>query len=91
MKCLANIYDFNPAIQYGGAGWGSVSDDINTYARTGHYIALSWPTSNFIHFIFYGTELRLIDLFYTNRVNNVNVNIDGISYSYNPLLSCSFY
>ncbi|QHW35646.1 discoidin domain-containing protein (plasmid) [Paenibacillus rhizovicinus] len=76
--------DIHPSIKYAGGGWATVTNDPNTYAGTGHYMTLSGATTNSISFKFYGKNLRIIDLYYTNRVSNVKVSVDGVRYSYNP-------
>ncbi|PPQ47764.1 hypothetical protein C5G87_16740 [Paenibacillus peoriae] len=77
--------DMNPAINYEGSGWAYVTNEPNSvYAKTGHYMKLSGATTNAIKFKFYGTKLRIIDLYWTNRVNNVTIEIDGKVSTYNP-------
>ncbi|RJE90658.1 hypothetical protein D3P07_00675 [Paenibacillus sp. 1011MAR3C5] len=85
------IDDINPSIKYAGTGWTSVARDPNTYAGTGTYTTLSGATNNSIRFSFYGTKIRIIDLYWTNRVINVNISIDGIISSWNPNNSINLY
>ncbi|WP_405158931.1 hypothetical protein [Paenibacillus sp. FSL H8-0283] len=74
----------NSAIKYEGVGWISATGDSNTYAGTAHYIPLNGASSNSIKFNFYGTKLRIIDLYWTNRVDNVTIEIDGKVSTWNP-------
>ncbi|WP_336077068.1 fibronectin type III domain-containing protein [Paenibacillus sp. 203] len=84
--------DMNPAIKYEGSGWGYVTNEPNSvYAKTGHYMKLSGATTNSIKFKFYGTKLRIIDLYWTNRVNNVSIEIDGKVSTYNPNNPANLY
>lgn len=76
--------DINPAIKYEGRGWERITNDPNTYASTGTFTRLSGPTSNAIKIKFSGTKLRIIDLHWDNRVDNVNIEIDGEISTYNP-------
>lgn len=78
------IDDNHPAIQYNGSGWAPVTGDANTYNGTAHYITLASTVTNTVNFKFYGTKMRIIDLWYTNRVNNVSITVDGFPYTYNP-------
>lgn len=39
-------------------------------------------TTQSINFKFYGTKLRVIDVIYSNRSSNVNINIDGTDYNF---------
>ncbi|WP_127544349.1 hypothetical protein [Paenibacillus amylolyticus] len=77
-------YDDNNSIKYEGLGWISATGDPNTYAGTAHYIPLNGASSNSIKFNFYGTKLRIIDLYWTNRVDNVTIEIDGKVSTWNP-------
>lgn len=84
--------DMNPAIKYEGSGWAYVENEPNSvYAKTGHYMKLSGATTNAIKFKFYGTKLRIIDLYWTNRVNNVTIEIDGKVSTYNPNNPANLY
>lgn len=85
------IDDINSSIKYTGTGWLRVANDANTYAGTGTYTTLSGATSNSIRFSFYGTKIRIIDLYWTNRVNNVNISIDGVISTWNPNNSTNLY
>ncbi|WP_340401300.1 hypothetical protein [Paenibacillus sp. FSL H8-0079] len=84
------IDDENKNIKYKG-NWIYVSGDPNTYAGTAHYFTLSGATTNSIEFYFYGTKLRIIDMYWSNRVNNVTVELDGVISSYNPNNSTNKY
>lgn len=77
-------YDNSSAMKYEGLGWVSATGDPNTYAGTAHYIPLNGASSNSIKFNFYGTKLRIIDLYWTNRVDNVTIEIDGKVSAWNP-------
>lgn len=77
-------YDNSSAMKYEGLGWVSAIGDATTYAGTGHYVPLNGASSNSIEFNFYGTKLRIIDLYWTNRVNNVTIDIDGKVSTWNP-------
>ncbi|WP_339303210.1 hypothetical protein [Paenibacillus sp. FSL R5-0519] len=77
-------YDNSSAMKYEGLGWVSATGDPNTYAGTAHYISLNGASSNSIKFNFYGTKLRIIDLYWTNRVDNVTIEIDGKVSTWNP-------
>ncbi|EHS57322.1 fibronectin type III domain-containing protein [Paenibacillus sp. Aloe-11] len=84
--------DMNPAIKYEGSGWAYVENEPNSvYAKTGHYMKPSGATTNSIKFKFYGTKLRIIDLYWTNRVNNVTIEIDGKVSTYNPNNPANLY
>nr|WP_154958212.1 hypothetical protein [Paenibacillus xylanexedens] len=83
--------DTTSEIKYEGAGWVSATGDSNTYAGTGHYLILNGVTSNNITFNFYGTKIRIIDLYWTNRVNNVTIDIDGVVSTWNPNNSSNKY
>ncbi|MFW9334030.1 fibronectin type III domain-containing protein [Paenibacillus polymyxa] len=84
--------DMDPAIKYEGSGWADVKNESNSvYAKTGHYMKLSGATTNAIKFKFYGTKLRIIDLYWTNRVNNVTIEIDGKVSTYNPNNPANLY
>ncbi|MDQ0721602.1 hypothetical protein QF049_002863 [Paenibacillus sp. W4I10] len=83
--------DNNSAINYEGVGWISATGDPNTYAGTAHYTSLNGASSNRIKFNFYGTKLRIIDLYWTNRVNNVTIEIDGKFSTWNPNNSANKY
>ena len=85
--------DMNPFIKYEGSSWEDIKTaEANTvYARTGHFTQLSGPTSNAIKIKFSGTKLRIIDLHWDNRVNNVNIEIDGITSTYNPSIGKNQY
>ncbi|WP_091011993.1 fibronectin type III domain-containing protein [Paenibacillus amylolyticus] len=83
--------DMDPFIKYEGIGWSHVTDDVNTYAGSGHFNKLSGATSNAIKFKFYGTKLRIIDVYWNNRVNNVTIEIDGKISTYNPNNSVNLY
>ncbi|OMF32298.1 fibronectin type III domain-containing protein [Paenibacillus peoriae] len=84
--------DMDPAIKYEGSGWAYVTNEPNSvYAKTGHYMKLSGATTNAIKFKFYGTKLRIIDLYWTNRVNNVTIEIDGKVSTYNPNNPANLY
>lgn len=84
------VDDPNTSIHYFGT-WSAVTGDLNTYNGTGHVTTLTGATSNSIIFSFSGTKLRIIDLYFSNRVNNVNVDIDGTPYSYNPQNAANQY
>ncbi|WP_339169363.1 hypothetical protein MKX75_09090 [Paenibacillus sp. FSL R5-0341] len=84
------IDDANKNIIYNG-NWISATGDPNTYAGTAHYFTLSGATTNSIEFYFYGTKLRIIDMYWSNRVNNVTVELDGVISSYNPNNSTNKY
>ncbi|WKL00829.1 hypothetical protein Q0F98_28385 [Paenibacillus amylolyticus] len=84
------VDDANKSIKYNG-NWLSVTGDPNTYAGTAHYFTLSGATTNSIEFYFYGTKLRIIDMYWSNRVNNVTVELDGVISSYNPNNSTNKY
>lgn len=85
-------YDNNSVIKYEGLGWVSATGDANTYAGTAHYLPLTdGATSNSIKFNFYGTKLRIIDLYWTNRVNNVTIEIDGEISTWNPNNPANMY
>ena len=85
-------YDDNQsAFKYEGSGWVSATGDANTYAGTGHYLTLTGATTNSIQFNFYGTKLRIIDLHWSNRVNNATIEIDGVISTWNPNNSANKY
>lgn len=84
------IDDANKNIKYNG-NWISATGDPNTYAGTAHYFTLGGTTENSIEFYFYGTKLRIIDMYWSNRVNNVTVELDGVISSYNPNNSTNKY
>ncbi|MCM3131539.1 discoidin domain-containing protein [Paenibacillus polysaccharolyticus] len=83
--------DATSEIKYEGTGWVSAKGDSNTYAGTAHYVTLNGVTSNNIKFDFYGTKMRIIDLYWTNRVNNVTIEIDGVISTWNPNNSSNKY
>lgn len=84
------IDDMNEYISYKGDNWVITTTDANTYLGTSHYCPIN-VSNNTIEFWFYGTKLRLIDLLYNNRVDNVNVSIDGNVETYNPNSPSNIY
>lgn len=84
------IDDAQEYFRFSGNNWKITDNDANTYKGTAYYCDVN-PSENKIEFSFYGTKLRIIDLLYNNRVNNVNVSIDGNVETYNPNSTSNVY
>lgn len=83
--------DINRFIKYEGIGWDRTTTDRNTYANTGTYTKLSGSTNNTVKFKFLGTKLRIIDVYWDNRVSNVIIEIDGKISTYSPNNTANLY
>lgn len=82
--------DMHPTLKYNGP-WSTVSNNADVHLGTAHYMVLSGPSTGSIEFHFYGSKIRLIDLHWTDRVDNVTVDIDGVVSTYNPNNSANKY
>lgn len=84
------IDDAQEYFRFSGNDWKVTDTDGNTYEGTAYYCSVN-PNENKIEFSFYGTKLRIIDLLYNNRVDNVNVSIDGNVETCNPNSTSNLY